>query len=167
MFFNTEICIFYLSKWLFQVYEIETMNCTLLKGHTDLVMSLATSKANLNILVTSSKDNSVRVWKMGPSPTFQISCIAQGHAHTASVGSVALSRTELSFIVSGSQDTCLKIWKMTPDHEGPLSVVHTAVAHDQDINAVCVSPNDKLIATASQDKTAKVSMCYSIFDLSI
>ena len=56
---------------------------------------------------------------------------------------------------------------MTPDHEGPLSVVHTAVAHDQDINAVCVSPNDKLIATASQDKTAKVSMCYSIFDLSI
>ena len=31
------------------------MNCTLLKGHTDLVLALTTSKANLNILATSSK----------------------------------------------------------------------------------------------------------------
>lgn len=28
----------------------------------------------------------------------------------------------------------------------------------QDINSIAVSPNDKLIATGSQDKTAKVMM---------
>ncbi len=39
----------------FQVYDIETMNCTLLKGHTDLVLALITSKANLNVLITSSQ----------------------------------------------------------------------------------------------------------------
>ena len=38
-----------------KVYHLETMNCTLLKGHTDLVLSLATSKADLDVLVTSSK----------------------------------------------------------------------------------------------------------------
>ncbi|KZS02971.1 Transducin beta protein 3 [Daphnia magna] len=141
-----------------KVYDIETMNCTLLKGHTDLVLALATSKSDFSILVTSSKDNSVRVWKMSQSP-FEISCIAQGNAHTGSVGSVALSRSKLSFLVSGSQDTCLKIWKLTPiqvEGNQNLSVLHTVVAHDKDINAVCISPNDNLIASGSQDKLAKI-----------
>ena len=106
------------------------------------------------------QDNSIRVWLMTKSP-FGIRCVAQGNAHTGSVGTVALSRTQLSFLVSGSQDTCLKIWRLTPTQiEGQqlqdLAVLHTVVAHDKDINSVCVSPNDKLIATGSQDKSAKV-----------
>jgi len=145
-----------------KVYNLETMDCTLLKGHTDLVMALATSRANLNILVTSSKDNSVRVWRMSHTP-FKISCIAVGNGHTGSIGTVALSRTNLTFLVSGSQDTCLKMWRLDPEElavsdkdSTSLTVLHTAVAHDKDINSVCVSPNDKLIATGSQDKSAKI-----------
>ena len=68
-------------------------------------------------------------------------------------------------MVSGSQDTCLKMWQLNAEAlEGKksdcrsLTVVHTAVAHDKDINSVCVSPNDKLIATGSQDKSAKVKI---------
>ena len=38
-----------------------------------------------------------------------------------------------------------------------LNVDHTEIAHEKDINCVSVSPNDKLIATGSQDKTVKVS----------
>jgi WD40 repeat protein len=38
-----------------------------------------------------------------------------------------------------------------------LNVDLTEIAHEKDINSVSVSPNDKLIATGSQDKTAKVS----------
>lgn len=90
---------------------------------------------------------------------FKIVCIAVGNAHTGSIGSVAFSRASVSFLVSGSQDTCLKIWKLAPDQlvEGTaLSVLHTAIAHEKDINSVCVSPNDKLIATGSQDKLAKI-----------
>lgn len=37
-----------------------------------------------------------------------------------------------------------------------LNVAHTTLAHQKDINSVNISPNDKLIATGSQDKTAKV-----------
>ena len=40
----------------------------------------------------------------------------------------------------------------------PAQLQSTAVvaAHDKDINALAVSPNDALICTASQDRTAKV-----------
>jgi len=101
---------------------------------------------------------------MSCSP-FEISCIAVGNGHTGSIGTIALSRTNLTFLVSGSQDTCLKMWRLDSEELTDsdkdlksLSVLHTSVAHDKDINSVCVSPNDKLIATGSQDKSAKVSL---------
>lgn len=37
-----------------------------------------------------------------------------------------------------------------------LQCSHTEIAHQKDINCVVVSPNDKIIATGSQDKTAKL-----------
>ena len=42
--------------------------------------------------------------------------------------------------------------------KAPAQLQSTAVvaAHDKDINALAVSPNDALICTASQDRTAKV-----------
>lgn len=39
-----------------------------------------------------------------------------------------------------------------------LSSSHTEKAHEKDINSMCVSVNGKLIATGSQDKTAKVRL---------
>lgn len=45
-----------------------------------------------------------------------------------------------------------------------LNVDVTEIAHDKDINSVSVSPNDRLIATGSQDKTAKVSFVAVITD---
>ena len=38
----------------------------------------------------------------------------------------------------------------------PMHVTAAVAAHDKDINAVAVSPNDALVVTASQDRTAKV-----------
>lgn len=60
-----------------------------------------------------------------------------------------------------SQDTCLKVWdipKKFEDQEELLSLEckATQIAHEKDINCVTMSPNDQLIATASQDKTAKI-----------
>lgn len=37
-----------------------------------------------------------------------------------------------------------------------MLVTAAVAAHDKDINAVAVSPNDALVVTASQDRTAKV-----------
>ena len=70
-------------------------------------------------------------------------------------------RLDTSFLVSGSQDLTLKLWPLPSDlalkkHQLSLRAEVTEKAHDKDINAIVVSPNDKLIATGSQDKTAKV-----------
>lgn len=37
-----------------------------------------------------------------------------------------------------------------------LRATAAVAAHDKDINAVAVAPNDSLVVTASQDRTAKV-----------
>lgn len=92
--------------------------------------------------------------------TKRVSCVGSAVRHTASVGSIAVSQTSSKFFVSASQDSCLKIWGLPMDlasnEERSLNAIHTVLAHQKDINCVTVSPNDKLIATGSQDKTAKL-----------
>ncbi|CAK9822022.1 Transducin beta-like protein 3 [Anthophora retusa] len=140
-----------------KVYNILTMNCELVRGHTDIVLSLATTPANSNLLISSAKDNSVRVWLMDKQ-TAKVCCIASAVRHTAPIGSVAISQASSKFFASVSQDLCLKLWNLPNkiESEDSLNVIHTTLAHQKDINSVTISPNDKLIATGSQDKTAKL-----------
>ena len=42
------------------------------------------------------------------------------------------------------------------DNSSTLSASHTVMAHEKDINGITVSINNKLIASGSQDRTAKV-----------
>ena len=131
-----------------------TMNCQLLKGHTDIVLCLSTSTANPDLMLSGSKDNKIRLWLFNGS---SMSCVGVGHSHTASVGSVAFHNATSCFF-SASQDTCLKLWETptNPESDTILTCTSTEVAHHKDINCVSVSPNGKIIATASQDKTAKL-----------
>ena len=77
-----------------------------------------------------------------------------GIGHTQDVGAIAFCKQKFDFLVSGSIDTTIKRWQIGSDLK--LSVKFTVKAHDKDINSVCVSPNDKLIASGSSDKTIKV-----------
>ncbi|XP_075231380.1 transducin beta-like protein 3 [Lycorma delicatula] len=141
-----------------KLYRSSNMDCQLLKGHTDLVISLATTRSNTSLFVSGSKDNSIRVWLLNSAGVVQ--CVATGCRHTASVSSVAFGCINSNLLVSASLDTTLKLWllpkKLKHDYVDILNVKHTELAHDKDINGVCVSPNDKIIATASFDKTAKI-----------
>ncbi|XP_057323002.1 transducin beta-like protein 3 [Microplitis mediator] len=150
------------NSWDIKLYELATMNCQLLRGHTEIVLALATTPANRYLMVSSAKDNSVRVWLMCKE-SHMMFCIGHSERHTASVGSVALSQSSANFFASVSQDRCLKLWSLpkklsTTDKNIDLNVEHTVVGHEQksDINCVVISPNDKIIATGSQDKTAKL-----------
>jgi U3 small nucleolar RNA-associated protein 13 len=73
------------------------------------------------------------------------------------------------FIVSGSEDETIKIWnvpaeaKQDVEQVVKLHAAHTEKAHASEVNFVAVAPNDQFMASASRDKTAKVStyfMCY-------
>ncbi|XP_055636648.1 transducin beta-like protein 3 [Toxorhynchites rutilus septentrionalis] len=144
----------------FKVYDTTTMNCQLVKGHTDIVLSLS---ANNFFILSSSKDNSIRLWRYNEEQIL-IQCVAIGLKHTNAVGSVVLSKVSGKFCASVSQDKCLKVWKIPKEFEQTtndkdltrLNCTLTALAHDKDINSVCISPNDCLIATGSQDKIAKL-----------
>ncbi|KAK2833523.1 hypothetical protein Q5P01_017412 [Channa striata] len=143
-----------------KVFELLTNSCQILYGHTDTVLSLDVFKKGSHF-ASCAKDRSVRVWHID-SDSGQVRCVAQGFSHTNAVGSISCSRMKASFIVSGSQDCTVKVWDLPADLSTAETGIHqlmarsTEKAHDKDVNSVAVSPNDKLLASGSQDRTAKL-----------
>ncbi|CAK0748051.1 hypothetical protein CVIRNUC_001810 [Coccomyxa viridis] len=147
-----------------RVFDLQTLNCTAtLAGHTDtvLVLDATCTKGGATVLASGAKDNKIRLWT--PSGA----CLAVGNGHAGAVSALAFSRKTPSFLVSGGVDKILKVWDVSgvaasldgsASSKAPAQLQSTAVvaAHDKDINALAVSPNDALICTASQDRTAKV-----------
>lgn len=139
-----------------KIYDTLDMNCKIVKGHTDIVLALASLR---NFLLSAGKDNTIRLWEINPSD-FSIRCVGIGTKHTKAVGSVAFGKISHQTFASVSQDTCVKVWKLPkeldPNTTINLNCVATEIAHKEDVNCITISPNDKMIATTSQDKTAKL-----------
>ncbi|XP_062820586.1 transducin beta-like protein 3 isoform X1 [Anolis carolinensis] len=147
-----------------KVFELSSSHCQILHGHTDTVLGLDVFRKG-RMFASCGKDKTFRIWLMAKDGT--VHCIAQGQGHTQGVGAVACSRMKENFVVTASQDHTIKVWPL-PDSLPPkeddadlvtLQAQVTVKAHDKDINSVAVSPNDKLIATGSQDRTAKLWTC--------
>ncbi|XP_030067433.1 transducin beta-like protein 3 [Microcaecilia unicolor] len=148
-----------------KIFELATSNCQILHGHTETVLAVDVFRKGLKF-ASCAKDRCVRIWRMDTSG--QVTCVAVGSGHTHGVGTVACSRLKEAFIVSGSQDCTLKIWKLPKslscknrgdDGSWTPEVLHahlTEKGHDKVINSITVSPNDKLVASGSQDRTAKL-----------
>ncbi|KAM4698483.1 transducin beta-like protein 3 [Rhinophrynus dorsalis] len=148
-----------------KVFELATSNCQILYGHTETVLALDVFKKGL-LFASCAKDKTIRVWRMD-KVTRKVTCVGQGCGHSNGVGTISCSRMKQTFLVSGSQDLTIKIWRLpesisskrkSEDVSGleALQACVTEKGHDKDINSVTVSPNDKLIASGSQDKTAKL-----------
>ncbi|GMF19212.1 unnamed protein product [Phytophthora lilii] len=156
----------------------ETLSCELLSGHTDIVMALAVSPDG-RWLVSASKDRTARLWDLRPTGGKKTGkapprCVATCAGHTEALGAIAISQratsfaTGAAFFVTGSSDKTLKMWSLqplagayaTPAKPAPtelsISTLGAVKAHDKDVNALAVSPNDRFIASASQDKLIKV-----------
>ncbi|KAJ1439067.1 WD40/YVTN repeat-like-containing domain superfamily [Sesbania bispinosa] len=142
-----------------RVYDLASMSCSsVLSGHTEIVLCLDTcvSSSGRTLIVTGSKDNSVRLWDSEST-----SCIGVGIGHMGAVGAIAFSKRKQDFFVSGSSDHTLKVWSMdgvSDNMTAPITLKAKAVvaAHDKDINSVAVAPNDSLVCSGSQDRTACV-----------
>ncbi|XP_054991402.1 transducin beta-like protein 3 [Sorex araneus] len=146
-----------------KVFELQTLACQILHGHTDIVLAVDVFRKGW-LFVSCAKDQSILVWRMDKAG--RVACVAQGSGHTHSVGTICCSRLKESFVVTGSQDCTVKLWPL-PEAllsrgaaaEGspiPLQAQTTQRCHDKDINSVAVAPNDKLLATGSQDRTARL-----------
>ncbi|KAJ0039122.1 hypothetical protein Pint_22236 [Pistacia integerrima] len=142
-----------------QVYDLATMSCSyVLAGHSEIVLCLDTciSSSGKTLIITGSKDNSVRLWESESRR-----CIGVGSGHMGAVGAVAFSKKLQNFFVSGSSDHTIKVWSLdglSDDAEQPINLKAKAVvaAHSKDINSLAVAPNDSLVCSGSQDRTACV-----------
>ncbi|KAI3931024.1 hypothetical protein MKW92_021392 [Papaver armeniacum] len=140
-----------------RVYDLASMSCSyVLTCHSEIVLCLDTciSSSGKTLVVTGSKDNSVRLWENS-------SCIGIGTGHMGAVGAVAFSKKKNNFIVSGSSDRTLKVWSWDGLQENGNEIMNlrakaVVAAHDKDINSLAVAPNDNLVCSGSQDRTACV-----------
>ncbi|XP_076928886.1 protein TORMOZ EMBRYO DEFECTIVE-like [Bidens hawaiensis] len=142
-----------------RVYDLGSMSCSyVLSGHTEIVLCLdtCTTSSGRTLIVTGSKDNTVRLWDSNSR-----SCIGVGKGHMGAIGAVAFAKKLQKFFVSGSSDQTLKLWSLddlSDDINDSFSFKTKAAtaAHDKDINALAVAPNDSLICSGSQDRTARI-----------
>ncbi|KAJ1024684.1 hypothetical protein NDA13_004611 [Ustilago tritici] len=101
-------------------------------------------------------------------------CVAICSGHAESVGALSFARRPTSpgaayapFIATASQDRTVKLWDLSPLNtllssdsiiSTPLQLksLLTQRVHEKDINCLDISPNNSLLATGSQDRTAKI-----------
>lgn len=162
---------------LIRVYSALTFDTRLLYGHSDIVLALDHGLDG-RILVSGSKDRTARVWAPitgDPHGNWGYDCVAICEGHSESVGAVALSRkagteeassSDAGFMFTGSQDRTIKMWDLsgisvTSTGNDDAEVLKcksltTHKAHDKDINSLDVAPNDRLLVSGSQDRTAKI-----------
>ncbi|EFA79504.1 WD40 repeat-containing protein [Heterostelium album PN500] len=131
-----------------RLYDLNTKKSKLLRGHSDLVMAIDVSNDG-KLLVSASRDNSIRLWNVET-----LECLSVGNGHTGVVSAIAMSKKS-GYIISGSLDRTLKLWKLNGKTK-QLEVQTTVIAHDKDINSIQIAPNDKLVATGSQDTYVKL-----------
>uniref|UniRef100_A0AAY4BBW2 U3 small nucleolar RNA-associated protein 13 C-terminal domain-containing protein n=1 Tax=Denticeps clupeoides TaxID=299321 RepID=A0AAY4BBW2_9TELE len=137
-----------------KVYELSSNSCQILYGHTDTVLSLDVFRKG-SMFASCGKDRTLRVWRLDED-TAEVHCVAQGSGHSDAVGTVACCT--------------IKLWDLP--HPLPLCDTEpsrmtaraTEKGHEKDVNSLTVSPNDKLLASGSQDRTARL---WSLPDLSL
>lgn len=113
-------------------------------GHTKTVTGMCVTPDG-QFLVTSSEDQSVRVWEVKSGKQVRS---FQGHMTKASA---VAARGDGRQVASGSEDGAVRVWDMSASDE------HRAMTDSKEsLWAVAVSPNGKRLAAAGADKKVRV-----------
>ena len=155
-----------------RIYDAETFAClSSLSGHTDIVLTLSAHQVSSDrfLIASGGKDNTLLVWESNLKDDGV--CLGRAEGHFSAIETVALSNAQgaakvADLVCSGDGDGFIKMWDLgwiAKDEERPpggattsMKTLSTAAAHDKDVNAVAFSPDNGLICTGSQDKTAKL-----------
>jgi len=127
-----------------------------LKGHTGWVTQIATNPRYPNMIISSSRDKTVTVWKLdmddfGSSQgtvTGRPDKALRGHGHF--VSDVVMS-SDGQFALSGSWDKTLRLWDLSTGQTSRQFVSHT-----KDVLSVAFSADNRQIVSGSRDKSIKL-----------
>ena len=149
---------------LLKIYDLEKNKINLYEGHTDFIMSITIKN---NIIITSSKDNTIRIWKIinNENNNYEnINCIGvlKGHSESVNCADIYIKKNNKeNLIISGCKDGSVKLWNFNNDVSiNDVLEINESLAsksiHDDEINSIKFSPNGKIFASASYDKTIKL-----------
>jgi len=161
-----------------KLLDLNTGCCEFYAGHSDIVISLDKYQVKAEdgkideskaFILSGGKDSEVRLWRFDANAGIleKLKCLAVFRGHNQNICSVNFAPKRGKLFVSASQDSTIKVWdikKFMGDadstHSDNIEVVNqatmTVMAHRKYINVAKFSPNDKIIATASQDKSIKL-----------
>lgn len=147
-------------------------NVKIIQGHEDFIMGISIKN---NFISTASKDGTVRIWQWQLQENSEESeefickpvAVLKGHSESVNTSSLILKKGEYK-VVTGSKDMSIKLWdfknayelhsESSSNNEDVIinQSLFSAMGHNDEINLVKVSPNEKIIASGSYDKTIKV-----------
>lgn len=139
---NSDEIVVCLNSTEAKIMKLSDRTVKSLQGHSDNILC---SDVQNDLILTGSKDKLINLYK-------DSKLLSSFRGHTEEVTSVSFSKS--LWFVSSSLDLTLKIWSKTD--VDPQSALFTCVAHTKDISSVKVSPDSKLIFSASQDKLIKL-----------
>jgi WD40 repeat protein len=103
------------------------------------------------VIATGGEDHKIRLWSRNTGKQLVIAeCADAVHA-------LAFSQ-DGAYMVSGGADKLLQIWKVRSGPDGAMTITahSNTIAHDDTITSVAISPDSKLVASASEDDTVKL-----------
>ncbi|KAF7840083.1 periodic tryptophan protein 2-like protein [Senna tora] len=126
-----------------KVFHIEESPLQELYGHTNDVLDLAWSNSESDILLSSSMDKTVRLWRIGCDQ-----CLRVFH-HNDYVTCIQVNPVDANYFISGSIDGKVRIWGLHEER-----VVDWADIHDV-ITAISYQPDGKGFLVGSLSGTCR------------
>jgi WD40 repeat protein len=112
-----------------------------------------------NLLATGSVDCTAKLWRFSPDGSMA-TCVATLEGHRSYVYSVAFHPTANLLATGGSYDNTAKLWQFSPDGSAANNMsarcVATLEGHRECVKSVAFHPTANLLATGSDDDTAKL-----------
>ncbi len=131
----------------------------ILKGHTGPVAKIAflTNAKDSTKLLSGSEDDTIKVWEMKNSSTYEFKCINTLKGHGGTINLFALINNDEGVnegkFASAAGDLCIKVWEPKGDYKNSSTINNS---HLGKITGLTVYRNNIFLISSSEDKTMNV-----------